>query len=175
MIKVHSIALSPMKKDKRIKELDDWLKKSTNEDFSSEDNIAPKEDEIEMFDYDYDQILLIDNNYGKFEYRRNGVQEYILNKLKKKKVSDILNTIDLHGETVKDAINRLNDFFINSYSNDVEYLNVICGKGINSVNKIPKIKITTQAYIKRSKIVNAACSASDRDGGVGVIKVKLKN
>jgi DNA-nicking Smr family endonuclease len=76
---------------------------------------------------------------------------------------------------VKDAINRLNDFFINSYSNDVEYLNVICGKGINSVNKIPKIKITTQAYIKRSKIVNAACSASDRDGGVGVIKVKLKN
>ena len=42
MIKVHSIALSPMKKDKRIKELDDWLKNSTNEDFSSEDNIAPR-------------------------------------------------------------------------------------------------------------------------------------
>ena len=62
MIKVHSIALSPMKKDKRIKELDDWLKNSTNEDFSSEDNIAPKEDEIQMFDYDFDQILLIAKN-----------------------------------------------------------------------------------------------------------------
>ena len=42
-------------------------------------------------------------------------------------------------------------------------------------DNLPKIKITTQAYIKKSSIVNAACSAKDRDGGIGVIKIKLKS
>jgi DNA-nicking Smr family endonuclease len=175
MIKVHSIALSPMKKDKRIKELDDWLKNSTDEDFSSENSHVTKVYEFDMFDYDFDEIMLIDNNPGKFEYRRNGVQEYVLNKLKKKKIVDIVHIIDLHGETVKDAIAKLDSFFLDSYTNHVEYISIICGKGTNSIDKVPKIKIMTQAYIKKSKIVNAACTASDKDGGVGVIKVKLKN
>ena len=118
---------------------------------------------------------MIDNNHGIFEYKRNGVQDYVLNKLKKKDEMSIINVIDLHGETVKDAINILEDFFTESYKNNIEYIKIICGKGMNSKDKIPKIKITTQAYIKKSLIVNAACSAKDKDGGVGVIKVKLKN
>ena len=64
----------------------------------------------EIFDYDFDQIILIDNNKGIFEYKRNGVQDYVLNKLKRKNVSDIPIEIDLHGETVKDAILKLDDF-----------------------------------------------------------------
>jgi len=66
------------------------------------------------------------------------------------------------------------DFFSNSFKSNAEFIKIICGKGTNSVDNIPKIKITTQAYIKKSLIVNAACTAIDRDGGVGVIKVKLK-
>lgn len=175
MIKVHSIALSPMKKDKRIKELDDWLEKSSEKDFTYQDKTPLKEYSSQIFDYDFDEIVLIDNNPGKFEYRRNGVQEYVLNKLKKKKISEIFYIIDLHGDTVKEAILKLDDFFTDSYMNNIEYICVICGKGMNSMDKIPKIKITTQAYIKKSTIVNAACTADDKDGGIGVIKVKLKN
>ena len=164
-----------MKKDKRIKELDDWLKNSNDEDFTPYSEPTLNEYDHEIFDYDFDQIILIDNNEGIFEYKRNGVQDYVLNKLKKKKVSDISDEIDLHGETVKDAILKLDDFFANALSNKAEFIKIICGKGTNSIDNIPKIKITTQAYIKKSLIVNAACTARDKEGGTGVIKVKLKN
>ena len=164
-----------MKKDKKIKELDDWLKNSHDEDFIPHDVPTLNEYDHEIFDYDFDQIILIDNNKGIFEYKRNGVQDYVLNKLKRKSVSDIPVEIDLHGETVKNAILKLDDFFSNAYANKAEFIKIICGKGTNSINNIPKIKITTQAYIKKSLIVNAACTARDKDGGTGVIKVKLKN
>ena len=164
-----------MKKDKRIKELDDWIENSNDEDFALREIPTLNENEHEIFDYDFDEIVLIDNNKGIFEYKRNGVQDYVLNRLKKKNVSDISCEIDLHGETVKDAIIELDNFFSNSFENNIEFIKIICGKGTNSVDNVPKIKITTQAYIKKSLIVNAACTARDKEGGVGVIKVKLKN
>ena len=164
-----------MKKDKKIKELDEWLENSKDEDFENNDVSTLNEYDHEIFDYDFDQIILIDNNKGIFEYKRNGVQDYVLNKLKRKNVSDIPIEIDLHGETVKDAILKLDDFFSNAFADKAEFIKIICGKGTNSIDNIPKIKITTQAYIKKSLIVNAACTARDQDGGTGVIKVKLKN
>ena len=164
-----------MKKDKKIKELDDWLEKSTDEDFILQDTPIINDHDHVIFDYDFDQILTIDNNKGIFEYKRNGVQDYVLNKLKKKNVSDIPCGIDLHGETVKDAIVKIDDFFSNSYRNNIEHIKVICGKGTNSIDNLPKIKITVQAYRKKSLIVNAACTARDTDGGIGVITIKLKH
>jgi DNA-nicking Smr family endonuclease len=164
-----------MKKDKKIKELDDWLKNSNDEDFHIHDVTEVNENDCENFDYNFEEILLIDNNRGVFEYKRNGVQDYVLNKLRKKSATDIHIEIDLHGETVKDAILKLDNFFSNAFENNVEYIKIICGKGTNSIDNVPKIKITTQAYIKKSSIANAACTARDKDGGVGVIKVKLKN
>ena len=164
-----------MKKDKKIKELDDWLKNSNDEDFADHDVSTLDEYDHEIFDYDFDQIILIDNNKGIFEYKRNGVQDYVLNKLKRKNVSDIPIEIDLHGETVKDAILKLDDFFLNAFADKAEFIKIICGKGKNSIDKIPRIKITAQAFIKTCYIVNAACTAMDRDGGIGILKVKLKN
>ena len=118
--------------------------------------------------------MAIDNTKGIFEYKRNGVQDYILNKLKKMSISKIRHELDLHGETIKDSIRILNKYFSNAYINDIEYIKVICGKGHNSVDNIPRIKILTQAFIKKSNIVNAACTADNKEGGVGVLKIKLK-
>ena len=164
-----------MKKGKKIKELDAWLENANDDDFISDKTPTNNEFSLDKFNYDFEQILMIDNNHGEFEFKRNGVQDYVLNKLKKKSQETITNVIDLHGETVKDAVKILDEFFLNSYRNNIGYIKIICGKGINSKNNIPKIKITTQAYIKKCLIVNAACSAKDKDGGVGVIKVRLKN
>ena len=102
-----------MKKDKRIKELDDWLKNSSDDDFTNHDVPILNEYDHEIFDYDFDKIVLIDNNKGVFEYKRDGVQDYVLNKLKKKSVKDITLEMDLNGETVKDAIVKLDEFFSN--------------------------------------------------------------
>ena len=93
-----------MKKDKKIKELDDWLKNSNDEDFENHDVSTLDEYDHEIFDYDFDQIILIDNNKGIFEYKRNGVQDYVLNKLKRTNMSYIPIEIDLNGETIKHAI-----------------------------------------------------------------------
>tara|TARA_Y100000768_G_C23989789_1_gene691519 strand:+ start:320 stop:814 length:495 start_codon:yes stop_codon:yes gene_type:complete len=164
-----------MKKDKKIKELDTWLENAKDDDFLSNKTSNTNELSLDKFNYNFEQILSIDNNYGVFEFKRNGVQDYVLNRLKKKNEENITTSLDLHGETVKDAIDILDKFFLNSYKSNIEYIKIICGKGMNSKDKVPKIKITTQAYIKKSPIVNAACSAKDREGGVGVIKIKLKN
>ena len=164
-----------MKKDKKIKELDAWLENANDNDFLEDSPSIANDFVHEKFDYSFEDILMIDDNYGIFEFKRNGVQDYVLNKLKKKNEASISNVVDLHGENVKDAIRILDDFFIDSYKNNIEYIKVICGKGMNSKDKVPKIKITTQAYIKKSHIVNAACSAKTNEGGVGVIKVRLKN
>ena len=163
-----------MKKDKKIKELDDWLSNVSDTDLFDDDVKIKTYDDI-ILDSDFDSITRTDNNIGEFEYKSNGVQDYVLNKLKKKKVSEIDMIIDLHGETIKESITKLNEFFSKAYTNNIKYIQIICGKGKNSVDSIPRIKLTTQCFIKKSKIVNAACSANSNEGGIGVIKVKLKN
>ena len=164
-----------MKKGKKIKELDDWLKNADSHVFDDKGEQKHKSFENVNLDYDFDSISLIDNTIGTFEFKKNGVQDYVLNKLRKMKVDDISVGIDLHGETVKSAIIQLNKFFSNAYANNYTYLKIICGKGINSHDQIPRIKITSQAFIKRCGIVNAACTAHAKDGGDGVLKVKIKN
>ena len=114
-------------------------------------------------DTDFDSISLIDDNKGKFAYRTNGVQDSVINKLKKMKLDQIECELDLHGETVKDAVVVLNDFFSYAYTHNIEYIKIICGKGRNSKDNVPRIKITAQAFIKKSNIVRAACSASDNE------------
>jgi len=138
------------------------------------DDVIKDYEEVAL-DSDFEYISTIDNNTGDFEYKGNGVQDYVLNKLKKKSTTDIKTQIDLHGETIKDSICKLNDFFSYAYTHDIKFVKIICGKGRNSMDNIPKIKITAQAFIKSSNIVNVACTAKDRDGGIGVLKVKLKN
>ena len=164
-----------MKKGKKIKELEEWLKNSNDAVFTDNSDDVIKDYEEVTLDSNFEYLLTIDNNSGEFEYKSNGVQDYVLNKLKKKRITDITTQIDLHGETIKDSIIKLNDFFSYAYTHDVKFIKIICGKGKNSIEKIPKIKITSQAFIKTCNIVNAACTANDRDGGIGVLKVKLKN
>ena len=163
-----------MKKEKKIKELEDWLNNVSDMD-SLDDDVRIKTYDDIILDSDLDSITRTDNNFGEFEYKSNGVQDYVLNKLKKKKASEIDMIIDLHGETIKDSIAQLNKFFSEAYISNKKYLQIICGKGKNSIDSIPRIKLTTQCFIKKSKIVNAACTANNNEGGIGVIKVKLKN
>ena len=136
----------------KIKELEDWLNNVSDMD-SLDDDVRIKTYDDIILDSDLDSITRTDNNYGEFEYKSNGVQDYVLNKLKKKKVSEIDMIIDLHGETIKDSIAKLNEFFSKAYMNNIKYIQVICGKGKNSVDSIPRIKLTTQCFIKKSKII----------------------
>ena len=71
-----------MKKDKLIKELEDWLKSVETTESNDNDHQVKHYEDL-LLDYDFEQVLAIDNTKGIFEYKRNGVQDYISNKLKK--------------------------------------------------------------------------------------------
>ena len=93
-----------MKKGKKIKELEEWLNNSKDTEFNDNSDDVIKDYEEVTLDSDFDYISTIDNSLGEFEYKSNGVQDYVLNKLKKKSIADIKTQIDLHGETIKDSI-----------------------------------------------------------------------
>ena len=73
-----------MKKGKKIKELEEWLNNSKDTEFNDNSDDVIKDYEEVALDSDFEYISTIDNNTGDFEYKGNGVQEYELNKLKKK-------------------------------------------------------------------------------------------
>ena len=87
MIKIHDISLLIMKKDKKIKELDDWLEKIDDKDLADDEDPTLREYEYITLDTDFDSISLIDDNKGKFAYRTHGVQDSVINKLKKMKLN----------------------------------------------------------------------------------------
>ena len=87
-----------MKKGKKIKELEEWLNNSKDTEFNDNSDDVIKDYEEVTLDSDFDYISTIDNSLGEFEYKSNGVQDYVLNKLKKKSIADIKTQIDLHGE-----------------------------------------------------------------------------
>ena len=118
-----------MKKGKKIKELEEWLNNSKDTEFNDNSDDVIKDYEEVALDSDFEYISTIDNNTGDFEYKSNGVQDYVLNKLKKKSTTDIKTQIDLHGETIKDSISKLNDFFSYAYTHDIKFIKIICGKG----------------------------------------------
>lgn len=163
-----------MEKDKSIKELDEWLEKSQDDDFPELNNeqISSRNilDDLVNINLDSHSTFKID-----FSYKRNGVQDSILMKLKRLDCHKITSEIDLHGYDVKTALIKLNTFINYAYKSEIKYIKVICGKGINSKDGIPKLNILTQEYIKKSKIINAACVSREADGGYGVIKVLLKS
>ena len=78
-----------MKKGKKIKELEEWLNNSNNAEFNDNSDDIKKDYEEVTLDSDFENISTIDNSLGEFEYKSNGVQDYVLNKLKKKSATDI--------------------------------------------------------------------------------------
>ena len=59
MIKIHNISLLSMKKDKKIKELDDWLAKASDHEFDKGDSSTKKDYKDILLGHDFEYILNI--------------------------------------------------------------------------------------------------------------------
>ena len=110
--------------------------------------------------------------------------------LKEKKRKKI-NSFDLHGYSLEDANNKINDLIHTCYKNEVSKLIVVTGKGIHSENeKDPYIskdlgilKYSVPDYIRRNEqlmsMINKIEDAEIEDGGSGAFyiffKKKLQN
>ena len=105
--------------------------------------------------------------------------------LKKKKRKKI-NSFDLHGYSLEDANNKINDLIHACYKNEVSKLIVVTGKGIHSENdKDPYIskdlgilKYSVPDYIRRNEnlmsMINKIEDAENEDGGSGAFYIFLK-
>ena len=102
----------------------------------------------------------------------------------KKKIS--IKSFDLHGYSLDEANNKINDLIKDSYKKGVKKLIIVTGKGLHSQNeKDPYIsknlgilKYSVPEYIKSSdelmSLISQIKEADNEDGGSGAFYVYLK-
>ena len=106
--------------------------------------------------------------------------------LKKNKNLNV-RSIDLHGYTLDDANKTIEDFIKKAFSENVNRLIIVTGKGLHSTSDndayvskdFSKLKYSVPDFIKSdgdlNKFVFSVSDADIKDGGEGAILVKLRN
>ena len=104
----------------------------------------------------------------------------------KKKISQKIKSIDLHGYTLEEANNIIEVFINKSYKDKINKLIVVTGKGIHSENKnnpyvskdLSILKYSVPEFILNDKslmnIINEIKDAKIEDGGGGAFYIYLK-
>jgi len=94
---------------------------------------------------------------------------------------------DLHGFTLDDANNKVEEIIYHCLKNKFKELLLITGKGIHSTNDsdayvskdLGKLKYSIPEFLKTNselrKFIISVNSAEKKDGGEGAIIIKLKN
>ena len=114
--------------------------------------------------------------------------ERLLNKDNKfqRKTSLKIKSIDLHGYTLEQANNSVEDFIIKSYQEKINKLIVVTGKGIHSQNEkdpyvskdLSILKYSVPEFISNNKnlmkIIYEMQDAKIEDGGSGAFYILLK-
>jgi DNA-nicking Smr family endonuclease len=115
---------------------------------------------------------IVDNG-DHLSYRRQGVSEDILRKLRRGRYS-VQAEIDLHGLTVPMAREELNSFLSQCRIERASCVRIIHGKGLRSGNNGPVLKAKVALWLKQANYVIAYASAKPADGGTGALYVLLE-
>ena len=98
----------------------------------------------------------------------------------------LIKTVDLHGFSLSDANNKINELIVNSYENGISKLIIVTGKGIHSQNEkdpyvskdLGILKYSVPEYIKNDNylmsMINEIKDANIEDGGSGAFYIFLK-
>jgi len=103
---------------------------------------------------------------------RPGLQRTVLRKLRRGHYS-VTRQLDLHGLTVPEAREALSDFLAACAQRGERCVRIIHGKGNNSRNQQPVLKIKLNGWLRRRNEVLAFCSARPVDGGTGAVYILL--
>ena len=107
------------------------------------------------------------------------------NIFKKDKIVKI-KTLDLHGYSLDEANDEINNLIRNSYNQGITKLTIVTGKGIHSQNEkdpyvskdLGILKYSVPDYIKNNRelmdMINEIQDASIDDGGTGAFYIILK-
>mgnify|MGYP006164584299 CR=1 FL=1 len=105
-------------------------------------------------------------------HAKNGVSPKIIKKMKQGKI-DHAPSLDLHGQTVREACQSLSKFL--HHYREERFIQIIHGKGYHSNQNLSIIKSQVVHYLKQHPQVLAFCSCPQKDGGTGAVFVCLKN
>ena len=95
-------------------------------------------------------------------------------------------SFDLHGFSLSDANNKINELITNSYENGISKLIIVTGKGIHSQNEkdpyvskdLGILKYSVPEYIRNNNylmsMINEIKDANIEDGGSGAFYIFLK-
>ena len=115
-------------------------------------------------------------------------KEKLINKdnYNKKKNTTKISDIDLHGYTLDDANNKIEEFIKECFDNNINLIKVVTGKGLHSNNErnpyiskdLSILKYSVPEYIKKNnelmKLIIQFKEASIEDGGGGAFYIYLK-
>lgn len=104
---------------------------------------------------------------------RPGLQHGVVRKLRRGLYA-IEGELDLHGHTVPEARERLDEFIRVMRASGKRCVRIVHGKGKSSEGKLPVLKGKVNNWLRQKDDVLAFCSAIPRDGGTGAVYVLLK-
>ena len=107
-------------------------------------------------------------------YRGNGVQNSVMQKLKRGKIPPE-SVLDLHGMTREQALGSLQDFIRHSRRQKHRCALIVHGKGYRSQAGKPVLKPAVAHWLRQIDDVLAYCPALARDGGDGAVYVLLRS
>ena len=96
-----------------------------------------------------------------------------------------IRTIDLHGQSLDEANNKIKDFILKSFDEGTEKLKIITGKGIHSQNeknpfvskKLGILKYSVPDFLHKdtelTNIIKSLSPAAIEDGGEGAFYIYL--
>ncbi len=105
---------------------------------------------------------------------------------KKEKVNFITRSLDLHGFTLDEANKTIEEFIYKAFSENINKLIIVTGKGIHSQNEkdpyvskeLGILKYSVPEFISNNKdlmnLINEITDAKKEDGGSGAFYIFLK-
>ena len=82
-------------------------------------------------------------------------------------------SIDLHGMTASEACISFENFLRDCQQYHIYQVRVVHGKGWSSSGNKPVLKSLVNAWLQQLEMVQAFCSAPERDGGTGAVYILL--
>jgi len=83
-------------------------------------------------------------------------------------------SLDLHGSTLEQSIERLDRFLASCLEHDIRCVRIIHGKGIGSRQGEPVLKDAVRRHLCRLEAVQAWVQCGEHDGGEGALHALLR-
>jgi DNA-nicking Smr family endonuclease len=104
---------------------------------------------------------------------RGGVQEGLMRRLRRGLIVQQAG-IDLHGMTIQQAWDSLDDFIVEGRARGLRCVRVVHGKGYRSGARGPVLQSAVNSWLRHNHDVIAFVSARSIDGGTGAVYVLLR-